>query len=343
MKKYVEYLESIRKEVKIPTRANINLFRQILVDEFDNKCAYCGCNLNLTSNGVIEHFYPKSLYPEKSFQLDNLLLVCNICDINKGITFPIDKDGNPLLLNPRTDIFSNHIKIEIDGKAEALTERGKATIEQLNLNRNELIEDRKLRKLKEDFLDNYDQINNDYFTVFCENIKNIRELNALSDLTKTNVKEHLKNMLYANVITSLETYLSDAFINTVKSNKIFLRQFVETFDNFKKEKFELQELFNYYDSIDEKATKAMLDVIYHDLPKVKGMYADTLNVNLNDLSTIYKAVLKRHDFVHRNGKTKDGAKHKIESADIEELCNHIFDFVNNIDEQLKKLNKININ
>lgn len=246
-----------------------------------------------------------------------MLLACHVCNANKNNQFPLDKEGNPLIINPRIDNFEEHIQIGIDGIAIPKTEKGITTIEVLKLNRQELIEDRKLRKLKEDYLDNYDEINTNYFIVFSENIKNIKELNTLSDLTKHNVKEHMKNMLFANVITSMETYLSDAFINTVKSDKKFLRQFVETFDNFKKEKFELQEIFNYYDNINEKATKAMLDVIYHDLPKVKGMYADTLNVNLPDLSNIYKAVLKRHDFVHRNGKTKDGEKHTIESADIE--------------------------
>lgn len=334
MKKYVDYIESIRQETSSYSRQNINGFRQALIEEFNNKCAYCGSKLGLTSNAEIDQFYPKSKYPDKAFQLDNLLLCCSVCNRNKRDIFPLDKDGFPILLNPRFDILSEHIKIESDGTATHLTERGKQTIEILRLNRPELTEERKLRQLEEDFLNNYGKINNDYFSIFTENIKNIKELNTLSDLTKNKVKEHLKNMLYANVITSLETYLSDAFINTVKSDKLFLRRFVETFDNFKKEKFELQELFNYYDNINEKATKAMLDVIYHDLPKVKGMYLDTLNIVLPDLSFIYKAVLKRHDFVHRNGKTKDGVKHKIESTDIDELCVFVETFVNNINTQI---------
>lgn len=337
MKKYIDNIETLRQGTIIPSRLNMRTIRQILINEFENKCAYCGCILGLTSRAEIDQFFPQSKFPEKSFEIDNLLLACHVCNANKNNQFPLDKEGNPLIINPRIDNFEEHIQIGIDGIAIPKTEKGITTIEVLKLNRQELIEDRKLRKLKEDYLDNYDEINTNYFIVFSENIKNIKELNTLSDLTKHNVKEHMKNMLFANVITSMETYLSDAFINTVKSDKKFLRQFVETFDNFKKEKFELQEIFNYYDNINEKATKAMLDVIYHDLPKVKGMYADTLNVNLPDLSNIYKAVLKRHDFVHRNGKTKDGEKHTIESADIEELCKIVEEFVAEINKQLKEL------
>jgi len=337
MKKYIKHIEPIGHGISRPSRPELSTIRQVLINEFDNKCSYCGCKLGLTSRAEVDQFYPHSLFPEKSFEIDNLLLACNICNASKSDQFPFDKEGNPLLINPRTDNFEEHIKIGLDGIAIPKSEKGSTTIEVLNLNRQELIEDRKLRKLKEDYLDNYDEVNTNYFVIFSENINNIRELNTLSDLTKNSVKEHLKNMLFANVITSLETYLSEAFINTVKSDKIFLRQFVETFDNFKKEKFELQELFNYHDSINEKATKAMLDVIYHDLPKVKGMYADTLNISLPDLANIYKAVLKRHDFVHRNGKTKDGQKHTVESTDIEELCKIVEEFVAEINKQLEEI------
>jgi len=260
-----------------------------------------------------------------------------VCNRNKSNSFPLDKEGLPLLLNPRFDNFTEHLKIEKDGTATAISERGRTSIELLGLNRPALIEERKLKQLEKDFLANYSKVSASFYSNFSENIKNIRELNGFCDLTKENVKEHLRNMLFANVITSLETYLSDAFINTVKSNKDYLRKFVETFHNFRSEKFELTELFIYYDTIEDKATKAMLDVIYHDLPKVKGMYSDTLGIEFPDLSVIYRAVLKRHDFVHRNGKTKDGKKHELNSDDIVNLSKSTEDFVNNINNQIKML------
>jgi uncharacterized protein (TIGR02646 family) len=337
MKKYVEHIESIREQSNPYHRQNLNTFRQALIDEFDNRCAYCESKLGLTSPPEIDQFYPKSLYPDKAFQFDNLLLCCSVCNRKKGNSFPLDKEGLPILLNPRFDNFGEHLKIEKDGTASSISVRGKTTIELLDLNRPALIEERKLRQLEKDFLANYSKISDTFYSNFSENIKNIRELNGFCDLTKDNVKEHLRNMLFANVITSLETYLSDAFINTVKSDKLYLRKFVETFHNFRNEKFEIRELFIYYDTIDDKATKAMLDVIYHDLPKVKGMYTDTLGIEFPDLSIIYKAVLKRHDFVHRNGKTKDGKKHELTNKDIEDLSKSTEDFVNNINGQIKKL------
>lgn len=337
MKKYIEYIESEREKTYKSSQQFIHGYRNALIEEFENRCAYCESKLGVTSNAEIDQFYPKSKYPKKAFDVDNLLLCCSVCNRNKSNHFPLDEDGSPMLLHPRFDDYTKHIKFQTDGFAIPLTKRGEATIEILKLNRPELVDDRKTRELEADFLKNYGKVNTDYYNVFIENIKNIKVLNSISDVTEANVREYLKNMLFANVITSLETYLCDAFINTVKSDKIYLRKFVESFDNFKKEKFELQELFVYYDNINEKATKAMLDVIYHDLPKVRGMYADTLNVTLPDLSLIYKAVLKRHDFVHRNGKTKDGVKHNVETKDITELCQLIETFVSEVNEQIKEL------
>ena len=82
----------------------------------------------------------------------------------------------------------------------------------------------------------------------------------------------------------------------------------------------------------------MLDVIYHNLPKVKGMYKDTLGVDLGDIGIAYKAVLTRHDLVHRNGKTKDGVEVVIDSVIIDQLFSDIETFIGNIDKQIEEKN-----
>jgi hypothetical protein len=338
MKKYIDHIENSRAQDAFSHR-NINSLRQALIDEFNNECGYCRSKLGLTSKPQIDQFYPKSIYPEKAFQLDNLVLSCSVCNVCKANKFPLDSGGLPLLLNPRVDDFKEHISVEKDGTAIAITDRGKTTIEILHLNRPELVDDRKVRELEKDYFARYAKVNETYFSNFCENLKNIRELNSFCDLAKDNVREHLRCMLFANIITGLETYLSDAFISTVKSKKEYLRQFIETFHSFRSEKFEVRELFKYYDIIEEKATKAMIDVIYHDLPKVKGMYLETLGIEFPDLTTLYKAVRKRHDFVHRNGKTKEGKKHEVSSEQIEELAKETQSFVININEQIKNLSK----
>lgn len=60
------------------------------------RCMYCW-DSRCTD---IEHFWPKSKYPEKTFVWTNLLMTCCGCNREKGADFELDSDGLPLLLNP---------------------------------------------------------------------------------------------------------------------------------------------------------------------------------------------------------------------------------------------------
>jgi len=48
----------------------------------DNKCAYCGFELNVTSGPEIEHIAPKANkhHPEFMFERENLVLSCHLCN-----------------------------------------------------------------------------------------------------------------------------------------------------------------------------------------------------------------------------------------------------------------------
>ncbi|OQY54394.1 MAG: hypothetical protein DRR08_10845 [Candidatus Parabeggiatoa sp. nov. 2] len=49
-----------------------------------DKCCYCECNVTEESNYLeVEHFQPKSLYPDKVVVWDNLLPSCKRCNGTK--------------------------------------------------------------------------------------------------------------------------------------------------------------------------------------------------------------------------------------------------------------------
>ena len=144
-------------------------------------------------------------------------------------------------------------------------------------------------------------------------------------------------MLYANVITSLETYLCDRFISLVQGNKNNLRSFVENFHEYKEEKFLLSELFIKHAEIEPKAIVSIKSVLYHDLPKVSGMYKATFGIEFPKFSEVYKSVLIRHDLVHRGGKTKDGAFHELTSDSIENVVEQCSYLVEQLEVALQKV------
>lgn len=149
------------------------------------------------------------------------------------------------------------------------------------------------------------------------------------------VEINFYRMLFVNVITSIETYLSDAFISTVVSDKEIFRRFIETTPEFKKEKITIAEVFSASEVIEEKGKAYLAEVVWHNLERVSLMYRDTMNVEWpNDTGDIYRAILKRHHIVHRNGKDQDGNEIIILKYDVNKLVTKAEEFVQYIDSQL---------
>jgi len=183
----------------------------------------------------------------------------------------------------------------------------------------------------------YDAIDSNrlFFNTFEREIENLKKLNGIK-LDDDSLEKTLKRQLYVGVIASMETYLSDAFINTTLGSKNFMERFVRTFKEFKEKSIKFNELFEYHEKIETICKQSMLGLIYHNLPKIKGIYKDTLEVDLGNIEKLCKAVLNRHDLVHRNGKTKEGIDVDINSDVINNLISETESFINNIDEQIKQ-------
>ena len=121
---------------------------------FYGKCVYCESKITIVTYGAIEHFFPKSVYPELTFDWENLMLSCDRCnDANhKGTKFPLDSQGNPLLINPTDgtdpDIYLEFIWDDVSGLASIYgrDQRGETVVNIFDLNgmrgRKELIEHR---------------------------------------------------------------------------------------------------------------------------------------------------------------------------------------------------------
>ena len=110
----------------------------------------------------------------------------------------------------------------------------------------------------------------------------------------------LSKLLYANVITAFETYLSDTFVYTVISFPPLIRRVVESDPEFSKRKLDVSDLFRRHDGIRNEVAEYLEGLIYHNLPKVRELYRSALCVNFpKDLSSIFKAIEIRHDIVHR--------------------------------------------
>lgn len=131
---------------EVPTNAEKSRYRNpqvkdALVSETHGKCAYCESPILHIHHGDVEHIFPKSLDPSLTFEWENLTLACEKCNQNKSdkdptLTFIID----PYKANPEEHLHFSGPLIFPLGTAEGTSTR---TI--LDLNRGELVEQRKER------------------------------------------------------------------------------------------------------------------------------------------------------------------------------------------------------
>lgn len=154
------------------------------------------------------------------------------------------------------------------------------------------------------------------------------------EILAPNVKDTLFRVLYANLISCMESFLSDTLIHKVLESEENKRAFVKGYKDFSNLEIGLSSLYDTIDGIDGIITKTLRDIIYHNLPKVKGIYKDVLGIDLGEIGVLCKCVNTRHDIVHRNGKTKSGDKITIERKDIEELAKAVSDMIENVESQI---------
>lgn len=187
-----------------------------------------------------------------------------------------------------------------------------------------------------DYEEQFDAItdNKDFLQKFRDELDNLKSLRSLKT-PDPKLKEILNRQIFISVIGTMETFLSDAFVNLSFDNEDYFKNFIETHPEFKKQKFELREIYREYDKLEETAKRVMLDTIYHNLPTVSQMFTDTFKIEFPPIKKVYEFVLKRHDLVHRNGKTKDGDPVETDDKAINELMEEVTKFVDDISSKLK--------
>ena len=134
-----------------------------LPDEQENMCVYCETKLNKYH---IDHFYKRDLFPNKTFDYENLYLSCdneNNCAKYKD-KFGLQKYKFELMFNP-INIKLGEFYYSYMGDIIGKSKKARYTIKVFNLNSKKLVEQRKRIILS---LKDFGELNIDLFDVFKE-------------------------------------------------------------------------------------------------------------------------------------------------------------------------------
>lgn len=172
---------------------------------------------------------------------------------------------------------------------------------------------------------------------FDEHVKETIDVLDKIDTLDEVSRKLLYRTLYANVISSMEAYLSDRLIQKVLSSETTKRQFVERFKDFENHKISMSDIFKQMENLDSYIRKTLREIIYHNLPRIKNIYKTMFGIDFGDVSELMKSVGIRHDIVHRNGKDKNGKLCEISKDDVLTLAEKVSSFIRNIESGFNPL------
>jgi len=177
--------------------------------------------------------------------------------------------------------------------------------------------------------------NVDFEGTFRRSMAGLRTLLKQVSPNAVQLKQAFYRMLYASAIAAMETFLSDAFLQQVIPHRDRMEKLLLTAPELAARTYSLADVVDWNANLPQRVTKYLSDIIWHNLSKVTPMYSDVLGISFpSKLGPIYRAILLRHDLVHRNGRTKDHRAHKLSVDEVNQLFDDVEGFVKHITDQL---------
>ncbi len=121
-----------RRKLKPSSYSSYVRYKPALKQEFSSQCVYCRLpdGLKGEDNFGVDHYRPKSKFPELETVYTNLFYACNCCNRRKGTFWPTDEQrrAREFIPNPCDHLMFDHLRYRsayVDPRSAAgrLTER----------------------------------------------------------------------------------------------------------------------------------------------------------------------------------------------------------------------------
>lgn len=177
----------------------------------------------------------------------------------------------------------------------------------------------------------------------------VDELDALKTMAENNLDNSsimafmlhtniVVKMSYAYAVTLLESFLGDTLKALITEREDFLHNAIRNVEEISKAKYSLAQLAVTDLSICNLALKHATKILFHNIPKVKKVYEQVLDVKLQlDISKVSKITSLRHDIVHRNGYSKEKEPINLNAQDLYQAIEDIKEFTSALQKQINAL------
>lgn len=200
-----------------------------------------------------------------------------------------------------TPARDKEIAIHADQTLVGLTDESRRIIEQYELNDER---ERSIRILEKEIKDIgsklYENTSNPV-SVFTRGLYQVGNLNRNAKKLGFGTEVLLRRMAFSNIISILETFLSDHIIDRVKNDDEVLSNLGKKYRDFKDSSYKLSELIDRNMSPRDIAIEKLQNTVFHNLSKINIMYESAFGITFPRFGTLITAIEVRHDIVHRNG------------------------------------------
>jgi hypothetical protein len=160
-----------------------------------------------------------------------------------------------------------------------------------------------------------------FFKQFEDNIESIQ----------SSIKsDYSLKLFYANLVTIMETYLSNIFIETVSNNLDLMKKLAKS-NIYKNQKV------NLYTALTNDMGRYIIgiiqQIIFHNLSNIRPLFREVLNIEVPNDQEILILIEKRHHIIHRNGFDKNNNPILITEQLIESTKNFLIKYIERIDRQ----------
>jgi hypothetical protein len=179
----------------------------------------------------------------------------------------------------------------------------------------------------------------DPFTVFMSSYHHTGDL--LADHGSDSGRHLVNRMIFSHQITAMEAFLADRLIKEIAADAVAFQRLIDQDADLAKEKFTLGEIAKDPALVERKVQEHLRSIQYHNLAKVDALYNIALGIRILNLVTnkpgLFKAVMLRHDCVHRNGFDKDGNELKsFTKVFVQGTADLIKSFVEGIERAVRR-------
>lgn len=146
-----------------------------------------------------------------------------------------------------------------------------------------------------------------------------------------------RNLVFASVISSLETFLWETLVYWVDHDEGVVRRLITDHPHFRNEDVKLYTILDISDPIGFARTKIrshMQTTVWHRWDKVASLYQFAFKVRIPSVEGLTEAIKIRHDIVHRSGQTVDGVEHAVTVDAISNLSAQVLAFANEMDRKI---------